>query len=166
MRGLHHQNLSYKITLLAKLLNPKFTLVDGLYGLNTHGPLFGDPVKMNIILASNNVVVADALGTLIMKLPLKKARHILVAEKEGLGTTKLELVRINTNWKQFCRQFHLRRTLLDNASQLLFNSDVAAKLVIDSPLTPLLYSLAGKLKSVDEKATSSYLSPNKRCART
>jgi uncharacterized protein (DUF362 family) len=165
MRGLHHQNLAHKLTLLAKVLKPKITLIDGLYGLNNHGPMYGTPVNMNLVLASNNIVVADTLGTRLMKLPVKKIKHISIAEKEGLGTTDLAAVRINTDWSQYCKQFRLRKTILDNASMILVKSDLAAKIVMDSSLTPILYSFAGKLKSRDEKITSSYLSPNKRCIK-
>lgn len=163
MRGLHHQNLAYKLAFIAKLLNPKITIIDGLYGLDGHGPMFGTPVKTNLIIASNNVVVADTLGTKLMKLPLKKVKHIEIAEKEGIGTTKLENVMFNRDWKQYCRQFHLRKTFLDNASALLFYSDALAKLVMDSPFSPLIYRLAGSLRTAEETATVNQLN-NKNCA--
>lgn len=164
MRGLYHQNLAHKLVLLAKLLNPKITIIDGLYGLDGHGPMFGDPTKTDLIIAANNVVVADTLGTQIMKMPLKKVEHIQLAEKEGIGTTKLATVNINESWEQYCRQFHFRKTLLDNASKLLFQSDVAARLVMDSPFTPIIYRMAGRLRSADEKATVSQLGKSQRFA--
>lgn len=165
MRCLHHQNLAYKLALLAKVINPKITLIDGLFGLNNHGPMYGTPINMDLLIAANNVVVADALGIHVMKLPLKKVRHVVIAEKEGLGTTNLDSVRINTDWKQYCRQFRIKKTLLDNASMILVKSDLAAKIVMDSPLTSFLYGCAGNLRSKDEQATASYLSPNRRCVK-
>ena len=165
MRCLHHQNLSYKLTLIAKLLKPKITLIDGLYGLNNHGPMYGTPLKMDLILASDNVVVADSIGTRLMKLPIKKVKHIGIAEKEGIGTTNLDSVRINADWMQYSKHFQIRKTLLDRAAMLLINSDFAAKIVIDSAFTRLLYNIAGNLKSKEEKMTSSYLSSNKRCTK-
>ena len=138
MRCLYHQNLDHKLALMARLLNPKITVVDGLYGLNGHGPMFGDPLKMDLMLVSDNVVVADMLGAMIMGVPLKKAKHIMIAEKEGIGTTNLENIRINTDWKRYRRQFQIRKTLLDRVSSLLFHSDIVAKLVIASPFTPLV----------------------------
>ena len=106
-------------------------------------------------------MVADTIGTQIMKMPLKKINHIQLAEKEGIGTTKLETVKLNADWKQFCMQFRLRKTILDNASRLLFQSDAAAKLVMDSPFTPIVYSVAGRLRSTDEKAIVSQLNKTK-----
>ena len=161
MRCFHHQNLDRKLALMAKLLNPKITVIDGLYALNGHGPMYGDPVKMDLVLMSNNVVVADALGAAIMGVSLKRAKHIAVAEKEGIGTTNLENVRVNTDWKQYGRQFQIRKTLLDRVSGLLFHSDTIAKLVIASPFTPLIYKVAGTLRSPEEKAIASQLNTHK-----
>jgi len=157
MRCLHHQDLDRKLALMAKLLNPKITVIDGLYALYGHGPMFGDPLKTDLILASNNVVVADTLGASIMGVSLKNAKHIMIAEKERLGTTNLENVRVNTNWKQYEGQFQIRKTLLDRASSLLFYSDIFAKLVLASPFTPLVYEVAKSLRSPEEKAIRSQL---------
>ncbi|MEM2240473.1 MAG: DUF362 domain-containing protein [Candidatus Bathyarchaeia archaeon] len=161
MRCLYHQNLDCKLALMAKLLNPRITVIDGIYALNSHGPMYGNPLKMNLILSSNNIVVADALGAAIMGIPLKRAKHIIVAEKEGIGTTNLEKVRVNTDWKQYRRQFQIRKTLLDRASVLLFHSEIIAKFVMASPFTPLVYRIAGMLRTSEEKAIASQLNTSR-----
>jgi hypothetical protein len=92
-----------------------------------------------------------------MGIPLENARHILVAEKEGLGTTNLQEVKINDGWGRFKRQFQMRKTLLDRASWLLFNSDALAKLVISSPFTPLIYKVAGMLRTSEEKEVTNQI---------
>ncbi|MCK4722583.1 MAG: DUF362 domain-containing protein, partial [Dehalococcoidia bacterium] len=38
MRCLHHQNLAYKLALIARLLKPKIVVIDGTYALDNHGP--------------------------------------------------------------------------------------------------------------------------------
>jgi uncharacterized protein (DUF362 family) len=158
MRCLYHQNLERKLALMAKLLNPKITVIDGLYALDGHGPMFGKPKKTDLILASDNVVAADALGARIMGVPLKKAKHILTAEKTGVGTSGLDNIVINTNWKSYEHHFKITKTLIDSASSLLFQSHTAAKLVMDSPITPLIYGVvAGVLRSKEEKAVASQL---------
>jgi uncharacterized protein (DUF362 family) len=146
MRYLHHQNLDHKLALIMKSVNPKIVVIDGIYGLDRNGPMFGDPVKMNFIITSNNPVVADTFGASIMGFSPKKIEHIRIAEKEGLGTTNLEEVRINRDWRQYKRQFHIKKTLLDRISILPFKSDFIAKMVYDSLLTPLIYKMANMLK--------------------
>ena len=151
MRCLHHQNFSHKITLITKLLDPKVVVVDGIYALDGHGPMYGEAKKTDLILSSNSPVVADSLGAAIMGIPLTKAKHILVAEKEGLGTTNIEEVKMNDGWENFKMQFSINKTLIDSVSVLLFNSDVLAKIVIDSPVTPLIYKVAGSLRNSKER---------------
>ena len=162
MRCLHHQNLDYKLALITKLLDPKMVVIDGICALDGHGPMYGEPVKMNLVLAANNPVVADALGAEIMGIPLKMAKHILVAEREGIGITNLREVKINDGWERFKRHFQIRRrTSIDKVSWLLFNSDALAKLVLDSPFTPLIYKVAGILRSKEEKEVADQMNKQK-----
>jgi uncharacterized protein (DUF362 family) len=157
MRCLHHQDLGRKLTLIAKILNPKITIIDGLYALDGHGPMYGEPVKMDLLLMSDNVVVADALGATIMGIPLKRAKHILVAEKEGIGTTCLEDVKINTDWSRYRREFKIRKTLIDRLSTIPFHSYVVAKLIMDSPFTALVYKIVTLLRTSEEKSVANQL---------
>lgn len=151
MRGLHHQNLDKKLSLITKLLNPKIVVMDAIYGLDGHGPMFGDPVKMDLIISADNPVVADTIGTSIMGFSPGKIGHIMTAEREGLGTTNLENVQINRDWRPYLREFNVNRTLIDTISILPFKSDFIAKIVMDSPFKPLIYRIASKLKTSEEK---------------
>lgn len=157
MRCLHHQNLNRKLTLIAGLLKPKIVVIDGHFALDGHGPMWGEPVKTDLILFSDNVVASDALGAFLMGIPLKKAKHILIAEKEGLGTTNLNEVRFNTDWRQYIMQFQIRKTPIDLASHLLFRSDRLARIVMNSPLSPLFYGIAGILRTDEEKTIANKL---------
>ena len=151
MRGLYHKNLSQKLTLITKALNPQLILMDAQYALDGHGPMYGEAKHLDMILASNNPVVIDALGTAVMGIPLKSAEHILVAEKEGLGITDLEKIKTNDDWKKFQMQFSSNKTIIDSLSTLLFKSETMAKLVMDSPVTPLIYGIAKHFRNSDEK---------------
>jgi len=151
MRCLHHKNLSHKLTLITKALNPKLVVMDGIYALDGHGPMYGEPKKMDLLLSSNNPVAIDSLGAAIMGIPIKEVDHVLIAEKESLGGTDLDNINLNTDWKKFAMQFRVDKTLVDNLSSLLFKSEMLAKIVMDSPITPLIYSVAGFLRNSDEK---------------
>lgn len=151
MRCLYHKNLSHKLTLITKSLNLKLVVMDGIYALDGHGPMYGESKKRNLLLSSNNPVAIDSLGAAIMGIPLKKAEHILIAEKEGLGVTNLEDIKLNDNWRKFKVQFRVNKTLIDNLSTILFKSEILAKIVMDSPVTPLIYSVAKFLRNNNEK---------------
>jgi len=151
MRGLHHKNLSRKLTLITKALNPQLVLMDAKYALDGHGPMYGEPKRLDMILSSNNPVAIDSLGTSVMGIPIKTVKHILIAEKEGLGITDLEKIKMNDDWKKFEMQFSSNKTIIDSLSTLLFKSETMAKLVMDSPVTPLIYGIAKHFRNSDER---------------
>ena len=151
MRCLHHKYLSRKLTLLTKVIKPKVVLIDGTYALNGHGPMYGEAVKADLMIAANNPVVADAFGTAIMGIPVSQVEHILFAEKEGLGTTNLDAVQFNEDWKKYQMTFQMNKTLIDSLSTILFNSECMAKLVMDSPIKPIIYGVASKLRNEREQ---------------
>lgn len=150
MRGLHHKYLDRKLALITKCLCPQLAVIDGSYALDGHGPMFGAAKKVDLIISSNNSVVADSLGSAVMGIPLSKARHILVAERERLGVTRLDRIKLNDDSNKFKMDFHIEKTLIDKLSFILFNSEIAAKLAMDSPLSQMAYGLARHLRNSDE----------------
>lgn len=157
MRCLHHKHLSRKLSLITKSLKPKLVIIDGIFALDGHGPMYGKPIRTDLIISSNNSVVADSLGAAVMGIPLKCAEYILIAERLGLGTTDLEQVRMNSRWEKFKMDFEINKTLMDNISKLLFNSEFFSKLILDSSLTPLLYGMARYLRTAEEQEVISEL---------
>lgn len=157
MRCLHHKYLSRKLTLITKLLKPKLIIMDGIYALDGHGPMYGTPKRMNLILSSDNPVVADTLGASLMGMPLLKVEHILMAEREGLGIMDLNKVKLNTDWRSFKSEFKVSKTFIDTMSILLFKSDYASKFIMDSPFTPLIYTVARYLRNSSEQEVTDQL---------
>ncbi len=151
MRCLHHKHLGHKLTLLTKVLNPQIIVIDGAYALNGHGPMHGEAVRADLLMTADNPVVADSLGTSLMGFPVSYIEHITIAAKEGLGTIELEEVRFNQDWRKFQMNFYVNKTFIDLLSTLLFNSKCMAKIVMDSPIKPLIYGVATKLRNKDEE---------------
>jgi uncharacterized protein (DUF362 family) len=161
MRCLHHKYLSRKLALITKSLNPQLILIDGTYALDGHGPMYGTAIKTNLILSANNSVVADSLGSAVMGIPLSKVDHILMAEKEGLGITDLSKVAMNDDWRRYAMKFEVHKTMIDNLSWLLFNSECCAKMVMDSPMTPMIYNVATKFRNVEEQKVADHMKKEK-----
>ncbi|MDP2932052.1 MAG: DUF362 domain-containing protein [Chloroflexota bacterium] len=157
MRCLHHQNLNYKLALIAQLLQPKIVVIDGTYALNKHGPMYGEAVKTNLVMVADNPVVADALGARLLGFSPQQVKTIILAEEAGLGSARLSDVVVTEGWQRFKRQFQIEKTLIDRISSLFFRSDLLAKLVMDSPLTAVAYKVAGKLRTPAEKELASQM---------
>ncbi len=157
MRCLHHKNLDQKLTLLTKTIKPKLAIIDGTYGLDGHGPMYGTPKQLDLMMGANNPVVAGALGTAVMGIPISEIGHIMAAEREGLGTTNLGEVKINDDWTKYKMEFTVSRTVIDSLSTLLFKSELLAKVVMDSPASPAIYGVAKYMRNSSEREVVSEL---------
>ena len=46
--------------------------------------------------------------------------------------------------------FSINKTFIDRLAVIPFNSEIFAKLIMDSPVTPLIYQIAPLLKTIEE----------------
>ncbi len=70
---------------LVGALRPKLAVIDGIVGQEGLGPIFGQPVEMNLIVASRDLVAADTVGGLVMGFLPVELRLCQVAAARGLG---------------------------------------------------------------------------------
>jgi len=161
MRCLGHQNLAYKLALIAKLIKPRMVIIDGIYALNKHGPMYGEQVKTNLVLVADNPVASDSLGARIMGFAPERVKHIAIAGNSGLGSAGVEDLETNQDWQRFQRRFHVEKTVIDRLSILLFYNDAFARLVMNSPLTSVIYQVAGIFKTRAEKEVASQIGKQK-----
>jgi uncharacterized protein (DUF362 family) len=162
MRGMHHQDLPRKLSLIAHHLKPKIVVIDGTYALNKHGPMFGDVVPANLIVVADNTVAADVLGTSLMGFTPRKIAHIKIAEKEGLGSTNIQDIELNRDWRPFQRRFEIKKTILDRFSAIPYRNDRISRLIFQSKLTSLIYKVVGVLRTSKEKEVADGLKKQKR----
>ena len=60
----------------------------------------------------------------------------------------------NDDWMPHRRKFEVNKTIIDNLSWILFNSETCAKWVMDSPMKPLIYKVGTKLRNKEEQQVS------------
>jgi uncharacterized protein (DUF362 family)/NAD-dependent dihydropyrimidine dehydrogenase PreA subunit len=83
---IHLQGLHQGIVDLNTVIKSDLTIVDGIIGMEgTGGPTNGRPVKMEAIVAGDNVVEVDAVATRVMGGDPTKVEHIRLASEQGLG---------------------------------------------------------------------------------
>jgi uncharacterized protein (DUF362 family) len=133
MRLREHAEFDGKIVLINKLLRPKMVLFDGLYFLDKTGPLVGEPVCMNLVVASDDVGAGSMACCEIMGVDPFSVKHQVVARKEGLFPASLREVAINTDLSVFRqRSFRLERTPMNWVAFAAFNSRLLTKVIYDS----------------------------------
>jgi uncharacterized protein (DUF362 family) len=96
-RPIIHANFGQRLPDLASLLAPDLTVIDAVRILVDHGPTGGnlDDVRLtNTVIASHDLVAADAYATSLFGLAPEQIAHIVGGAKMGLGTMDLRAVEV------------------------------------------------------------------------
>jgi uncharacterized protein (DUF362 family) len=90
---MHMGSLSENIVDLASILKPSVSVIDGIIAGEGHENS-GNPIEMNLVIAGIDPVAVDAVGASVMCISPKDVKHLVLAEKKGLGTCNLEQITI------------------------------------------------------------------------
>ena len=96
-RGSIHRNISQRLADLSSLFRPALTVIDAVRILMDNGPTGGDlnDVKQaDLVIASHDVVAADAYATRLFGLQPSDISYIGTSARMGLGTMDLTGVRV------------------------------------------------------------------------
>ncbi len=92
-RNIFHQDINTIITELAMMVKPTFVILDGTVTMMSNGPTGGsvsDLKKTNTMIASCDMVAADAFGCSLLGLKSADLPYLSMAEKAGAGTADYE----------------------------------------------------------------------------
>jgi len=90
---MHTGRLSENIADLASVLRPSISVVDGIIAGEGH-ETSGCPVEMNLVIVGTDPVAVDAVGSAVMDIDPADVRHLVLAEKKGLGTCNLKKITV------------------------------------------------------------------------
>ncbi len=82
-------DMAYVLADLAKAIRPNLTIIDGIVAMEGNGPHQGTSKRMDLIIASTDIVAADAVATAIMGYHPLFAPSTQVGVWMGLGTADL-----------------------------------------------------------------------------
>lgn len=88
----HRKGISKVIVDITGVLPPSLVVIDGFVAMEGPGPVGGDPVRMDLVIAGRDVVATDIVGTKIMGFDPKDIKHIRMAVDQGLGGWDYEVV--------------------------------------------------------------------------
>ncbi len=75
-----------RIADLLSVVRPHIAVIDAITGIEGNGPSSGEIVnKLDVIIAGNDPVATDVIGSAYMEIDAKKIGHIAMANKKGLG---------------------------------------------------------------------------------
>jgi uncharacterized protein (DUF362 family) len=91
--SMHNGRLNENIADLASVLRPSLTVIDGIIAGEGH-ETGRSPVEMGLVIAGTDPVAVDAVGAAVMGVPPTEVKHLVLAERKGLGTCRLEEIEI------------------------------------------------------------------------
>lgn len=81
----HGMGINKVIVDINAAIKPILTIVDGFVGMEGNGPMDGDPVQMDLIVAGKDTVAVDATCCRVMGFDPHTIKHVWHAHKRGLG---------------------------------------------------------------------------------
>jgi len=97
-KSIMHSNIHKKIADLVSVLRSKmkFQIIDGIVG-SEGWKLGGRPIQMDLIIAGEDPVAVDRVGSAIMGFDMDKVKNLKYGIKKGLGTANLDEIEIIGN---------------------------------------------------------------------
>jgi uncharacterized protein (DUF362 family) len=96
-RGAIHRNLGQRLADLTSQIRPALTVIDAVRILTANGPTggnLGDVLKLDTVLASPDIVAADAYASTLFGLRPSDLSYVVAGEAMGLGRSDLASLRI------------------------------------------------------------------------
>jgi uncharacterized protein (DUF362 family) len=91
--SMHRGRLSQNIADLASILRPSVSVIDGIVA-GEGDEMSGNPVEMNLVIAGTDPVAVDAVGAAVMDIQPTDVKHLVLAQKKGLGTCNLNEITV------------------------------------------------------------------------
>jgi uncharacterized protein (DUF362 family) len=85
-KGKYHMMGMNKVIIdINTVLKPTITVIDGFVGMEGRGPVHGNPVKMDTIIAGTDPVATDATAARVMGIDPQTIEHIKLGHERRLG---------------------------------------------------------------------------------
>jgi len=88
----HNEAFPWKMVDILRVAKPCLNIVDGLICGEGYGPIYTDPVEMNLIVSSADVVALDAVCSAIMGIDPFEVPITRLGHSEGIGIGDLERI--------------------------------------------------------------------------
>jgi uncharacterized protein (DUF362 family) len=140
MRLKNHYVFDEIINQVCEKLKFRYAFLDGKYGLDTNGPMNGDPVEVNWFAASNSLGALDMVISEMMGFDWHNVGHLKMAERYGY-MPKRDDIKIIGNPDTLKRKFTLKRNFWNYPALVAFHSRNLTTLFYFSRWAKLLHDI-------------------------
>ena len=157
MRLRNHHFFNDAITEIMKIQKSGITIVDGEYFLDKNGPVSGDPVKMNLVMAADSPLSADMALMSLMDVDPHRIGYIRTAWQKNMGPKSINDIEFNSSLEKFkTHSFSYHRDPVDYLALLGFKSKLVTWLVYLSPLRNMVHRLVRLLRGRSRQVDAYY----------
>jgi len=96
-----------RLVALYRALAPKLGVIDATVASEGNAPIHGIPVKMGLVLASENLIDADAVAAYLMGIDPNTIGYLKLAQKQGLGELSINKIGSNVDLSKLVHKFKL-----------------------------------------------------------
>jgi uncharacterized protein (DUF362 family) len=105
-KGKLHKHLNEILPFLAEKVRNDLIVVDGINCMEGNGPVVGNTVCMNMVLAGRNVVSVDAVCSWLMGYDPSEIPHIALSAAKGIGPIDKEsIIVVGEDWSKHVQSF-------------------------------------------------------------
>ena len=127
-KDFHKQGLIEGVVDWCKTLKPALEIIDGTFGQQGLGPIFGETKEMKLIIASTDLVACEAVAGKIMGYEPEEVMITKAAHKRGMGEmdlSKIEVVgcQIDEVASRFKRSSEVTIEGIPDSFNLIFSKD-------------------------------------------
>ncbi len=124
-KGKLHKHLDEILPFLASTIRNDLIIVDGVNCMEGNGPVVGNSVCMNLVLAGRNVASVDAVCSWLMGFNPTEIPHIALTSEVGVGPVDHESIEVlGEDWKNHVHEFEPPFSLRANLKSLRSIRDV------------------------------------------
>ncbi len=133
MRVTQHPRFNRTILAINKLVLPRLCICDGTYFLDRAGPMTGEAVPMNLVVAGTDVGAASLVCCEIMGVNPMSLGHYQLARHEGMLPNSLESIALNCRPHDYAhRTFRLKRSAINYVQLAAFRNPMLNRFFYDS----------------------------------
>jgi len=140
MRVTQHPRFDTAIVAINKLVKTRLCIFDGTYFLDYTGPMMGEAVPMNMIIAGDDAGAASYVACELMRIPPFSVPHHRVARREKMFPLSLDEIELNRQPRELAsRTFKLRRAFINYIHLAAFHTRPLNRLFYDSMCADALH---------------------------
>lgn len=89
---LHWNGIPRSICEINSTIPPHYAIVDGIVGMEGHGPIMGTPKKVGVLVLGDNALAVDATAARIMGVDPARVDYLAMAQMFGLGSHRADFI--------------------------------------------------------------------------